>query len=94
MLQRFFSLVPGNFSVTSGVITLYTLYMYKYELNGNVESVAGPLRDNKNEIRFAAARALSACLAVLKERKYHLQSYCNIYDQICHGLKKKSKEEV
>ena len=53
-----------------------------------------PLRDTKNEVRFSAAKALSACLAVLKERSFHLQSYCNIYDQICIGLKRKSKEEV
>ncbi len=57
-------------------------------------SIWGPLRDNKNEIRFAAARSLSACLAVLKNRKHHLQSYCNIYEQIVIGLRKKTKEET
>jgi len=57
------------------------------------DSIWGPLRDGRNEIRIAAARALSACLAVLKQRSYHLQSYCSVYEQICLGLKKKAKED-
>ena len=48
--------------------------------------IFGPLWDNNDQIRFAAARALSACLAVLSQRTYHLEWYCYIYSNIHEGL--------
>lgn len=54
----------------------------------------GPLWDQKEKIRFIASRALSACLAVLRQRTYHLQWYCNIYDQIHEGFRKGAAESV
>jgi FKBP12-rapamycin complex-associated protein len=53
-----------------------------------------PLWDNKEKIRLAAGKALSACLAVLSQRTYHLQWYCGIYDKIHEGLRKGSAESV
>jgi hypothetical protein len=35
-----------------------------------------------------AANALSACLSVLRQRTYHLEWYCHIYDHIHEGLKR------
>ena len=35
--------------------------------------VWGPLWDSREKIRLCAAKALSACLAVLRQRTYHLQ---------------------
>lgn len=54
----------------------------------------GPIWDTKEFIRFAAGRALSACLAVLKERTYHLQWYCYLYDQLLEGFHNGSEEFV
>jgi len=54
----------------------------------------GPLWDQKEKIRLAAGRALSACLAVLRQRTYHLQWYCNIYDELHEGLRKGTAESV
>lgn len=54
----------------------------------------GPLRDPKEPIRLAAAKALSACLAVLKQRTYHLQWYFNIYEQIHEGFRKNTPESI
>lgn len=53
-----------------------------------------PLRDPKEQIRLAAGAALSACLAVLRQRTYHLQWYCNIYEQIHEGFRKSVAESV
>jgi FKBP12-rapamycin complex-associated protein len=53
-----------------------------------------PLRDPKEQIRMSAAAALSACLAVLRQRTYHLQWYCNIYEQIHEGFRKNIAESV
>jgi len=53
-----------------------------------------PLRDPKEQIRMAAGAALSACLAVLRQRTYHLQWYCNIYEQIHEGFRKSVAESV
>ena len=53
-----------------------------------------PLWDPKEKIRLSAGAALSACLAVLRQRTYHLQWYCNIYDQIHQGFDKGSEETV
>ena len=53
-----------------------------------------PLWDQREPIRLAASRALSACLAVLRERTYHLQWYCLIYDQLQDGLMNGSEEFV
>lgn len=54
----------------------------------------GPLRDPKDAIRLAAAKALSSCLAVLKQRTYHLQWYFNIYEQIHEGFRKATPESI
>ena len=54
----------------------------------------GPLRDAKEPIRLAAAKALSACLAVLKQRTYHLQWYFNIYEQIHEGFRRNTPESI
>jgi FKBP12-rapamycin complex-associated protein len=53
-----------------------------------------PLWDSKDTIRFAASKALSACLAVLSQRTYHLQWYCGLYDRIHDGLRKGTAESV
>ena len=53
-----------------------------------------PLWDSKERIRISAGAALSACLAVLRQRTYHLQWYCNIYDRIHQGFDKGSAETV
>jgi hypothetical protein len=53
-----------------------------------------PIWDQREPIRLAASRALSACLAVLRERTYHLQWYCLIYDQLQDGLMNGSEEFV
>lgn len=53
-----------------------------------------PLWDSKDTIRYAASKALSACLAVLSQRTYHLQWYCGLYDRIHDGLKKGTAESV
>lgn len=53
-----------------------------------------PLWDSKEKIRLAAGKALSACLAVLSQRTYHLQWYCGIYDKVHEGLRKGSAESV
>jgi serine/threonine-protein kinase mTOR len=53
-----------------------------------------PMWDPREPIRLAASRALSACLAVLRERTYHLQWYCLIYDQLKDGLTNGSEEFV
>eukprot|EP00605_Chrysophyceae_sp_TOSAG23-4_P001470 GSChrysophyteH1.ASY1.ANO1.1606.1 assembled CDS len=53
-----------------------------------------PLRDHKEKIRKSAGAALSACLAVLRQRTYHLQWYCNIYEQIHEGFRKGTTECV
>ena len=52
----------------------------------------GPLWDSKERNRLAAGAALSACLAVLRQRTYHLQWYCNIYEQIHEGFRRGSTE--
>lgn len=54
----------------------------------------GPLRDVKDAIRLAAAKALSSCLAVLKQRTYHLQWYFNIYEQIHEGFRRGTPESI
>jgi FKBP12-rapamycin complex-associated protein len=43
---------------------------------------------------LAAGRALSACLSVLKERTYHLQWYCYLYDQLLEGFECGDEEHV
>ena len=53
-----------------------------------------PLRDPNERIRLSAGAALSACLAVLRQRTYHLQWYCNIYEQIHEGFRKGTAESV
>jgi Domain of unknown function (DUF3385) len=54
----------------------------------------GPLWHSKEFIRLSAAKALSACLAVLSQRTYHLQWYCNIYDMIHEGFQKGTSESI
>jgi serine/threonine-protein kinase mTOR len=41
-----------------------------------------PLCHEKVEIRYAAGKALSACLRMLRRRTYHLQWYCSVYDRM------------
>lgn len=53
-----------------------------------------PLWDPQERIRLAAGAALSACLAVLRQRTYHLQWYCNIYEQIHVGIHNGATESV
>ena len=54
----------------------------------------GPLWHFKEFIRLSAAKALSACLAVLSQRTYHLQWYCNIYEMIHEGFNKGTSESI
>lgn len=54
----------------------------------------GSLWDPKDRIRFSAAKALSACLSVLRQRTYHLEWYCNIYSNIQEGLRKGTAESI
>ena len=54
----------------------------------------GPLWHSREFIRLSAGKALSACLAVLSQRTYHLQWYCNIYDMIHEGLHKGTSESI
>ena len=54
----------------------------------------GPLWDTKEKIRIAAGQALSACLSVLRERTYHLQWYCYLYDQFQDGFHSGTEEHV
>eukprot|EP01041_Mallomonas_annulata_P001944 gene1944-3771_t len=58
------------------------------------ELVWGSLRDFNEDIRFAAGKALNACLSVLKQRTYHLQWYCNIYEQTLIGFRDNSSESL
>jgi hypothetical protein len=54
----------------------------------------GPLWDSKEKIRYAAAKALCACLALLSQRTYFVEWYHTIYSQILEGLKKGTQETV
>jgi Domain of unknown function (DUF3385) len=54
----------------------------------------GPIWHFKEFIRLSASKALSACLAVLSQRTYHLQWYCNIYDMIHEGFHKGTSESI
>jgi hypothetical protein len=54
----------------------------------------GPLWHADKIIRLSAGRALCACLAVLSQRTYHLQWYCNIYDMIHEGFHKGTSESI
>lgn len=53
-----------------------------------------PLWDARDEIRYAASRAVSSCLAVLVHRTYHLEWYCWIYDRIHEGFLQGSPEYI
>lgn len=64
------------------------------KINEFFDLIWGPIWDPKENIRVVASGALSACLAVLKERTYHLQWYCLIYDQVKDGMKGLSEEVV
>lgn len=46
------------------------------------ELIWGPLRDQKEPIRQAAAKALSSSLSALEQRTYHLQWYFSVYEQV------------
>ncbi|RYH28611.1 DUF3385 domain-containing protein [archaeon] len=63
-------------------------------INEFFDLIFGPMWDHKETIRQSACKALSACLAVLKERTYHLQWYCFIYDQLQEGFRSGSEESV
>lgn len=64
------------------------------KINEFFDLIWSPLWDTKEIIRIVAGQALSACLAVLKERTYHLQWYCFIYDQLQEGFQGNSGEEL
>eukprot|EP00601_Ochromonadales_sp_CCMP2298_P001577 CAMPEP_0173176150 /NCGR_PEP_ID=MMETSP1141-20130122/4293_1 /TAXON_ID=483371 /ORGANISM="non described non described, Strain CCMP2298" /LENGTH=339 /DNA_ID=CAMNT_0014098443 /DNA_START=164 /DNA_END=1179 /DNA_ORIENTATION=- len=63
-------------------------------VNDFFDLIWGPLWDSKMQIRTAAGSALSACLAVLRERTYHLQWYCYLYDQFQEGFLNGTEEHV
>lgn len=63
-------------------------------INEFFDLIWSPMWDHKETIRAVAGKALSACLAVLKERTYHLQWYCFIYDQLQEGFHNGSEESV
>jgi tetratricopeptide (TPR) repeat protein len=54
----------------------------------------GPLWDPREDIRVTAAKALCACLSVLRQRNYHLQWYYDVYEQIKVGIAKGTTECV
>jgi FKBP12-rapamycin complex-associated protein len=54
----------------------------------------GPLWGGGERVRLAGARALSACLSVLRDRTYHLDWYCFLYDQLMDGFIQGSEEAV
>lgn len=63
-------------------------------INDFFDLIWAPLWDAKEQIRLAAGRALSACLSVLRERTYHLQWYCFLYDQFQDGFHRGTEEHV
>lgn len=63
-------------------------------INDFFDLIWGPLWDPKEKIRISAGQALSACLAVLRERTYHLQWYCYLYDQFQEGFHRGTEEHV
>lgn len=63
-------------------------------INDFFDLIWGPLWDPKEKIRLSAGHALSACLAVLRERTYHLQWYCYLYDQFQEGFHRGTEEHV
>jgi hypothetical protein len=63
-------------------------------INDFFDLIWGPLWDTKEKIRLAAGQALSACLSVLRERTYHLQWYCYLYDQFQDGFHRGTEEHV
>lgn len=63
-------------------------------INDFFDLIWGPLWDPKEKIRISAGNALSACLAVLRERTYHLQWYCYLYDQFQEGFHRGTEEHV
>lgn len=63
-------------------------------INDFFDLIWGPLWDQKENIRLAGGKALSACLSVLRERTYHLQWYCYLYDQFQDGFHRGSEEHV
>lgn len=69
-----------------------TIFFVK--INEFFDLIWSPIWDQKEAIRNAAGKALSACLAVLKERTYHLQWYCFIYDQLQEGFLAPNEELV
>lgn len=69
-----------------------TIFFVK--INEFFDLIWSPLWDPKETIRNVAGKALSACLAVLKERTYHLQWYCFIYDQLQEGFLASTEELV
>jgi hypothetical protein len=50
------------------------------------ELIWGPLRDPKEQLRSVAVKALSACLAVMRQREQRLEGYFTVHDQIMIGL--------
>lgn len=52
------------------------------------DNIFGALWDSKERIRIAASQAISACLAALIDRTYHLEWYTIIYAKAHEGFKK------
>ena len=50
------------------------------------ESIWGPLRDPKEQLRTVAVKAMSACLLVMRQREQRLEGYFTVHDQIMIGL--------
>ena len=50
--------------------------------------------DSREQIRVAAAKALAACLSVLRPRTYHLEWYCFIYRNTLEGLQHGTAESA
>jgi len=46
------------------------------------DNIWGPMCDTTERTRHAASEALSACLAVLVHRTYHLFWYCQIFEKV------------
>ncbi|CCI39855.1 unnamed protein product [Albugo candida] len=64
--------------------------LFHINLNMFFQSIWGPIRDLRTEIRQAATQALSACLELiaLRQTRHRVQWYCKVYDQVFAGLDK------
>nr|CCA19196.1 PREDICTED: similar to fkbprapamycin associated protein putative [Albugo laibachii Nc14] len=69
--------------------------LFHVNLNMFFQSIWGPIRDLRVEIRQAATQALSACLELiaLRQTRHRVQWYCKVYDQVFAGLEKSNASE-